>query len=76
VKSESNLLNCDLIGWSMKERCFDASYSANGYRTLASSLSLPSFQARSVVRGIFIKALLYPQIAEKWKSKTAGAQKE
>jgi hypothetical protein len=32
------------------------------------------FQARSVVGGIFIKALLDPQIAERWKSKLASTQ--
>jgi hypothetical protein len=32
------------------------------------------FQARSVVGGIFIKALLDPQIAEKWKLKPAAPQ--
>jgi hypothetical protein len=32
------------------------------------------FQARSVVGGIFIKALLDPQIAEKWKLKLAAPQ--
>jgi hypothetical protein len=32
------------------------------------------FQARSVVGGIFIKALLDPQIAERWKPKTAATQ--
>jgi hypothetical protein len=29
------------------------------------------FQARSVVNGIFIKALLDPQIASRWKSPAA-----
>jgi hypothetical protein len=32
------------------------------------------FQARSVVGGIFIKALLDPQIAERWKLKAAAPQ--
>jgi hypothetical protein len=32
------------------------------------------FQARSVVGGIFIKALLDPQIAERWKLKLAAQQ--
>jgi hypothetical protein len=34
------------------------------------------FQARSVVGGIFIKALLDPQIAERWKLKTAATQEK
>jgi hypothetical protein len=32
------------------------------------------FQARSVVGGVFIKALLDPQIAERWKSKLTAPQ--
>ena len=32
------------------------------------------FQARSVVGGIFIKALLDPQIAERWKLKLTVPQ--
>jgi hypothetical protein len=33
------------------------------------------FQARSVVGGIFIKALLDPQIVERWKLKLAAQDK-